>query len=148
MPPRHDTHALAGGKGGYTTTNPQLRRVKPEAVGNRVCVKVVYVVLEAQYQSALSNAVKNINAKNDKVCQGVGQGGGGAWLGAEGGHGGSPILAVIWAGSCAHGRCRSRSSGSRCSWLHWHGLRAGQGGRRACGASSMQARAHRQGQLR
>lgn len=39
----------------------------PENVGDRVCVKLVYVVLEAQYQSAVSNAVKNINAKNDKV---------------------------------------------------------------------------------
>ncbi|KAF5828119.1 magnesium protoporphyrin chelatase [Dunaliella salina] len=55
-------------KGLFTSTNPQMRRVVPENQGNRVCVKVVYVVLEAQYQSALSNAVKNINAKNDKVC--------------------------------------------------------------------------------
>jgi len=31
----------------------------------------VYVVLEAQYQSALSNAVKNINSKNDKVGVGA-----------------------------------------------------------------------------
>ena len=55
------------GKGMFTSTNPQLRRVSPENKGDRVCVKVVYVVLEAQYQSALSNAVKNINAKSDKV---------------------------------------------------------------------------------
>jgi magnesium chelatase subunit H len=59
------------GKGMFTSTNPQLRRVSPENKGDRVCVKVVYVVLEAQYQSALSNAVKNINSKNDKVGVGA-----------------------------------------------------------------------------
>ena len=32
-----------------------------------MCVKVVYVVLEAQYQSSLSAAVKRANATNDKV---------------------------------------------------------------------------------
>ena len=54
--------------GGYTRTNPELRRVKPEAVQGRVCVKIVYVVLEAQYQSSLTAAVKRANATNDKVC--------------------------------------------------------------------------------
>lgn len=55
------------GKGLFTTTDPEIRRVVPE-VNGRVKVKVVYVVLEAQYQSALSAAVKNINAKNGSVC--------------------------------------------------------------------------------
>lgn len=54
----------AGGM--YTNTNPELRRVVPDAKG-RTTVKVVYVVLEAQYQSALTTAVKNINAKRDNV---------------------------------------------------------------------------------
>jgi magnesium chelatase subunit H len=40
----------------------------PETVDGRVKVKVVYVVLESQYQAALSQAVKNINAKNTKVA--------------------------------------------------------------------------------
>lgn len=31
-------------------------------------MKVVYTVLEAQYQSALTQAVRKINAQNDKVC--------------------------------------------------------------------------------
>ncbi len=39
----------------------------PENVNGRVKVKLVYVVLEAQYQSAVTAAVKNINAKNSKV---------------------------------------------------------------------------------
>ena len=55
--------------GGYTRTSPELRRVKPESTRGRKCVKLVYVVLEAQYQSALTAAVKHINRNNDKVCQ-------------------------------------------------------------------------------
>lgn len=52
----------------FTSTSPELRRVIPENTEGKVKVKVVYVVLEAQYQSSLSAAVKNINAKNPKVC--------------------------------------------------------------------------------
>ena len=55
-----------GGKG-YTNVDPEVRRIVPEAKG-RVVVKVVYVVLESQYQSALSAAVNQLNATNDKVC--------------------------------------------------------------------------------
>ena len=50
----------------YTTTNPELRRIVPDANG-RTKIKVVYVVLEAQYQSALTKAVQNINGKRDNV---------------------------------------------------------------------------------
>jgi len=58
--------ASAGG-GLFTSTNPEIRRVVPENVNGRTKLKVVYVVLEAQYQSALTAAVKNINATRDKV---------------------------------------------------------------------------------
>jgi magnesium chelatase subunit H len=51
----------------FTSTNPELRRVIPE-VNGRVKVKVVYTVLEAQYQSALTAAVQAINASNKTVC--------------------------------------------------------------------------------
>lgn len=51
----------------FTSTNPELRRVVPE-VNGRVKVKVVYTVLEAQYQSALTAAVQAINASNKTVC--------------------------------------------------------------------------------
>lgn len=44
----------SGNKGLFTSTNPELRRVVPDNVAGRVKVKVVYTVLEAQYQSALS----------------------------------------------------------------------------------------------
>jgi hypothetical protein len=56
----------AGG-GLFTNTNPEVRRVVPEDVKGRTKLKVVYVVLEAQYQSALTAAVRNINATRDKV---------------------------------------------------------------------------------
>ncbi|GAX72580.1 hypothetical protein CEUSTIGMA_g36.t1 [Chlamydomonas eustigma] len=54
-------------KGLFTSTNPETRRVIPE-VNGRVKVKLVYVVLEAQYQSALTQTVKKINATNKQVC--------------------------------------------------------------------------------
>jgi hypothetical protein len=54
-------------KGLFTSTNPELRRVIPE-VNGRVKVKVVYTVLEAQYQSALTAAVQAINSTNKTVC--------------------------------------------------------------------------------
>ena len=57
----------SGSRGLFTTVDPEVRRIVPEAKG-RVVVKVTYVVLEAQYQSALSAAVKQINETNDKVC--------------------------------------------------------------------------------
>eukprot|EP00741_Cyanophora_paradoxa_P011184 tig00020554_g10804.t1 len=53
--------------GGYTNVNPAVRRITPDKSG-RAVVKVVYVVLEAQYQGALSEAVRNINATNKDVC--------------------------------------------------------------------------------
>ena len=45
-----------------------MRRVVPADPAGRVVVKVVYTVLEAQYQSALSAAVTAINATNKTVC--------------------------------------------------------------------------------
>lgn len=55
-------------KGLFTSTNPEMRRVIPADVAGRTKVKVVYTVLEAQYQSALTAAVKQINATNKTVC--------------------------------------------------------------------------------
>eukprot|EP00798_Chlamydomonas_sp_ICE-L_P011386 gene11386-12086_t len=57
-----------GGSGLFTSVDPESRRVTPKDPKARVYVKVVYVVLESQYQSALSTAVKSLNEKNDKVC--------------------------------------------------------------------------------
>ncbi len=61
-------HAIADNKGLFTSTDPNSRRVKPENVDGRVQVKLVYVVLEAQYQSALTQTVKKINRENKQVA--------------------------------------------------------------------------------
>ena len=55
----------AGGM--FTNVDPSVRRIVPDAKG-RTVVKVVYVVLESQYQSALSAAVNSLNANNPNVC--------------------------------------------------------------------------------
>jgi magnesium chelatase subunit H len=43
-------------------SNPEDRRVVPEDVKGRKKFKVVYVVLESQYQSSMTVACKRINA--------------------------------------------------------------------------------------
>ena len=53
---------VATGPGLFTQSNPEDRRVVPDDVGDRAVFKVVYVVLESQYQSSLSAACKRINA--------------------------------------------------------------------------------------
>ena len=53
---------VATGPGLFTQSNPDDRRVAPDEVGDRALFKVVYVVLESQYQSSLSAACKRINA--------------------------------------------------------------------------------------
>merc|ERR1719261_625195 len=58
---------MAGG-GLFTATNSENRRVVPEDVRGRPTMKVVYVVLESQYQSSLTAAVKRINAGNDNMA--------------------------------------------------------------------------------
>lgn len=57
-----------GGRGMFTQTNPDVRRVVPAEPRGRVVVRIVYVVLEAQYQSSLSGAIKMINNKNPEMC--------------------------------------------------------------------------------
>ena len=52
----------------FTHVKPTVRHIAPEALEGRLLVKVVYVVLEPQYQSALSAAVRSINAHNPQVA--------------------------------------------------------------------------------
>ncbi|XP_062225104.1 magnesium-chelatase subunit ChlH, chloroplastic [Phragmites australis] len=54
--------AVAGGNGLFTQTNPDVRRVVPPEQRGLPRVKVVYVVLEAQYQSSVTAAVQQLNA--------------------------------------------------------------------------------------
>ncbi|EES11642.1 hypothetical protein BDA96_06G288600 [Sorghum bicolor] len=54
--------AVAGGNGLFTQTKPEVRRVVPTDPRGLPRVKVVYVVLEAQYQSSVTAAVQQLNA--------------------------------------------------------------------------------------
>lgn len=56
------------GGGMFTASNSESRRVVPEDVRGRPVMKVVYVVLESQYQSSLTTAVKRINAGSDNMA--------------------------------------------------------------------------------
>ncbi|KAH7843049.1 hypothetical protein Vadar_012130 [Vaccinium darrowii] len=51
----------AVGNGLFTQTTQEVRRIVPENIHNLPTVKVVYVVLEAQYQSSLTAAVQTLN---------------------------------------------------------------------------------------
>ena len=53
----------------FTHVKSTIRHIAPEKMlDGRSLLKVVYVVLEPQYQSAISTAVKEINAKNPKLA--------------------------------------------------------------------------------
>ena len=61
--------SVGGGRGGmFTATNAESRRVVPEDVRGRPVMKIVYVVLESQYQSSMTAAVKRINAGSDNMA--------------------------------------------------------------------------------
>jgi magnesium chelatase subunit H len=67
--PTTDSIAVSGGMGGgFTATNSENRRVVPEDVRGRPTMKVVYVVLESQYQSSMTAAVKRINAGSETMA--------------------------------------------------------------------------------
>ena len=52
----------------FTHVKPTVRHIVPDDLGGRSLVKVVYVVLESQYQSALSAAIRQLNASNPEVA--------------------------------------------------------------------------------
>ena len=52
----------------FTQVRPTVRHVVPKELGDRYLVKVVYVVLEPQYQSSLSAAVRSINESNSRIA--------------------------------------------------------------------------------
>jgi len=52
----------------FTHVKPTVRHIKPTELRDRVLVKVVYVVLESQYQSALSAAVRAINDSDRHIA--------------------------------------------------------------------------------
>lgn len=62
------TETAVGGKGGmFTASNAENRRVVPEDARGRPTMKIVYVVLESQYQSSMTAAAKRINAGSDNM---------------------------------------------------------------------------------
>jgi magnesium chelatase subunit H len=52
----------------FTHVKSTIRHIAPENLNGRNFIKVVYVVLESQYQSAISQAVREINANNPDVA--------------------------------------------------------------------------------
>jgi magnesium chelatase subunit H len=52
----------------FTHVKSTIRQIKPDNLNGRSLVRVVYVVLEPQYQSTLSEAVRAINKKNPHVA--------------------------------------------------------------------------------
>ncbi len=52
----------------FTNVKSTIRHIAPDQIEGRQLLKVVYVVLEPQYQSSLSAAVKAINDNNPKIA--------------------------------------------------------------------------------
>ncbi len=52
----------------FTHVKPTIRHIAPDDLRGRSLLQVVYVVLEAQYQSALSGAVRSINQNNPNIA--------------------------------------------------------------------------------
>jgi len=59
---------MSSGGGMFTASNSESRRVTPENPGDRPVMKVVYVVLESQYQSSMTGAVKRVNAGSENMA--------------------------------------------------------------------------------
>jgi magnesium chelatase subunit H len=52
----------------FTQVKSTIRHIAPDNLQGRSLIKVVYVVLESQYQSALSAAVRSINQTNPNIA--------------------------------------------------------------------------------
>ncbi len=52
----------------FTNVKSAVRHIAPDDLQGRALMKVVYVVLEPQYQSAISGAIKSINARNPNLA--------------------------------------------------------------------------------
>ena len=52
----------------FTHVKSTIRRVTPEDINGRDLLRVVYVVLEPQYQSTLTEAAKRINKDNPHLA--------------------------------------------------------------------------------
>ncbi|PSP11708.1 MAG: magnesium chelatase subunit H, partial [Cyanobacteria bacterium SW_9_47_5] len=52
----------------FTHVKSTIRHIEPDTLRGRSLIKVVYVVLESQYQSALSASVRSINENNPDIA--------------------------------------------------------------------------------
>lgn len=52
----------------FTQVKSTIRHIAPDDLRGRNLIKVVYVVLESQYQSALSQAVREVNANHPNIA--------------------------------------------------------------------------------
>jgi hypothetical protein len=57
-----------GGGGMFTNSSPETKRVVPANLDGKVKMKIVYVVLESQYQSSLTKACNAINDGKEGVA--------------------------------------------------------------------------------
>lgn len=64
-PTKVDDFAMSGM---FTNSSPETRRVIPENTDGKVKFKIVYVVLESQYQSSLTKACQSINNGKESVA--------------------------------------------------------------------------------
>ncbi|CDF41351.1 magnesium chelatase subunit H [Chondrus crispus] len=60
-----------GGNGLFTQSKPSDRKVMPPPEDTRKCVKIVYIVLESQYQSSMTAAANKINSGNANISMEV-----------------------------------------------------------------------------
>eukprot|EP00316_Scyphosphaera_apsteinii_P022983 CAMPEP_0119309718 /NCGR_PEP_ID=MMETSP1333-20130426/16236_1 /TAXON_ID=418940 /ORGANISM="Scyphosphaera apsteinii, Strain RCC1455" /LENGTH=1403 /DNA_ID=CAMNT_0007313731 /DNA_START=47 /DNA_END=4258 /DNA_ORIENTATION=- len=65
---RKTVPSMVATSGMFTQSKPEDRRVHPEDLNGRAVFKVVYVVLESQYQSSITAACKRINAGQPDVA--------------------------------------------------------------------------------
>ena len=64
-----DPTDVGNSRGGmFTASNAENRRIVPEDARGRPTMKIVYVVLESQYQSSMTAATKRINAGSDNMA--------------------------------------------------------------------------------
>jgi len=64
-----DPTDVGSARGGmFTASNAENRRIVPEDARGRPTMKIVYVVLESQYQSSMTAAAKRINAGSDNMA--------------------------------------------------------------------------------
>ena len=64
-PPKMETTAMGGM---FTNSSPDTKRVVPTNMEGKTKFKIVYVVLESQYQSALTKACNSINDGKEGVA--------------------------------------------------------------------------------